>query len=109
MINGMNKRLVPIGLSIWALGGVPLMFFIYVEWSYHYALSKGKLPFSALPEWLWFLVFGLCLVSGLVSLFNLSVFQAKNRIFLGTLYTLVMSGILLAVHLFVACNNGDCI
>ena len=108
-MNGIDKRLVTIGLLAWALAGAPITFLLCIEWSYRYALSMGKLPIGVFPEWLWFLVFGICLLTGLVSFVALPAFRNKNWFLPGLPYAIIMSSILIAAHLYVACNNGDCL
>jgi hypothetical protein len=55
-------------LLVWAIAGAPALFGIFVFWSYRYALSHGLLPFSILPEWLWYGVFGFCIASGVAAI-----------------------------------------
>lgn len=107
-----NKHLAVIGLCVWALVGVPLAFFLYTEWSYSYALSRGKLPFLGPSEWLWYVGFGICLITGLASVVRLSVLRSKRLWLLsliGAGYLLLMGVALVAIGFFVACHNGDCI
>jgi hypothetical protein len=105
----MNKRFAAIGLSAWTLVGVPLAFFLYVEWSYRHALSQGKLPFLMTSEWLWFAVFGFCLISGVIGFIKLPMFRNKNPFLAGAPYAVLMGGALFTIHLLVACGKGDCL
>ena len=102
-------RLIGAGLSAWAIVGVPLAFLIYVELSYRYALSQGKLPFQGLSEWHWYSAFGICLASGVISLIKLPIFRHRNPFTVGILYAVLMGAVLFAIHLFVACGKGDCL
>lgn len=96
-------------LRVWAVAGVPVFFGTYVLGEYRYALSHGQLPLSIFPEWLWFIVFGLCVVSGVVALNLLPFRQLWVRITTNIIYVPVIVVSLLYVHLFVVCANGDCL
>jgi hypothetical protein len=98
-----------IGLSTWAIVGVPLAFLIYVELAYRYALSQGKLPFLELSEWLWYAAFAVCLASGVISVIKLPIFRGKNPFAVGIPYVVLMGAALFAIHLVVACGKGDCL
>jgi hypothetical protein len=96
-------------LLVWALIGVPAVFAFYVESTYRYALSRGGLPLNILPEWLWFIVFGLSILSGAVTIGLIRFKEQWKRIITIAGYIVTMIALLLMIHLFVACINGDCL
>jgi hypothetical protein len=98
-----------IGLSTWAIIGVPLVFYIYIESAYRYALSQGRLPFLGSSEWLWYAVFGVCLTSGVISVIKLPILRNRNPFTVGIPYVVLMGTALFAIHLVVACGKGDCL
>ena len=102
------KRLLPT-ILLWAcpILLVPAVFAGYVAFSYSLALARGKLPFNYFPGWLWFAVFGICLVSGDVAVIALLGAGKWTRIIFGTTYLFVMAAILLWIHLLVASSWGD--
>lgn len=108
-MNRIDKHLAAIGLSAWSLLGVPVTFFLYIEWSYRYALSQGKLPFLTSSEWLWYVAFGICLASGVIGFIKLPFFRERNSFSVGVPYLILMGVALLGIHLVVACHNGDCL
>jgi hypothetical protein len=105
----MKSRTSIWALRIWAVASAPILLGIYVFWSYRYALSYGLLPFSIFPEWLWYPVFGFCVVSGVVAVNVLPFRRLWVRIATNTIYVSVIVVVLLLVHLVVACANGDCL
>ncbi|WP_148665101.1 hypothetical protein [Sulfuricaulis limicola] len=104
-----HDRFISFALLGWAIAGVPLAFFLYVEWAYRAALSQGKLPFLGLSEWSWYAVFGVCLTSGVISLVATPTMRHRNRLLAGGLYLALMASALFAIHLVVACGKGDCL
>ena len=108
-MNAVRQRVVGTLSLAWALVGVPATFYLYVDWTYRYALAQGKLPFSLFPAWLWYVVFGLLVVTGVIGLTKLSQMRTKVRLVIGVLYVTLMAGVLLVVHIGAACANGDCI
>jgi len=105
----MTRRSADLALWVGALVGVPSVFGTYVLASYRLALQQGFLPFMLYPEWYWFAAFASSMVVGLVLVYLTSLTPTWFRIVVGLLYLVAMSVGLLAVHLFVACANGDCI
>jgi drug/metabolite transporter (DMT)-like permease len=105
----MEPRFTIWALRVWAIAGAPVLFGLYVFWSYRYALSRGQLPSSILPEWLWFAVFGTCVASGVAAVNFFPYRRLWVRITINIIYVSVIIVILLFVHLMVACTNGDCL
>ena len=103
------RRLKGLGLALWALVGVPSVFLAYINLSYGYALTHGYLPFVSGRVWLWFIVYGICLVSGAFCLARLPIVRDKNPLWAGVPYLLLMGVLLAGIHLAVACANGDCL
>jgi hypothetical protein len=99
------RRALIAGVAL-AVLGVPAFFYVYVSATYEYALSQGRLPFTVLPGWLWYAVFGACLVAGLVVLRMISRLRS---ILVSVLYVAGMTACLLLIHLWTACANGDCL
>lgn len=97
------------GLFAWAFVGVPLAFYIYIELAYRYALSQGKLPFLGSSEWLWYTVFGVCLISGVISVIKLPILRNRNPFAVGIPYVALMGAALFSIHVAVACGKGDCL
>ena len=98
-----------ISCILWAAVGVPVLFSAYVQWTYKYSFNKGGLPFNTLPEWLWYVVFGALLISGVAAVFLLLYKKQWVKYVVATTYAAVMVFILLWAHLYVACINGDCL
>ena len=98
-----------VALWIGALVGVPVAFGTYVSTSYWLALRRGFLPYTLYPEWYWFAAFAVCLIVGLVLVYLTSLRPTWLRTLVGLIYLGAMAFGLLAVHLFVACANGDCL
>ena len=105
-MNGFKMRFGLVAGIALAVLGVPALFYVYVSASYQYALSQGRLPFAVLPGWLWYMVFGACLLAGLVALRMVSRLRS---VLISVLYIFGMSAGLLLVHLWAACANGDCL
>ena len=105
-MNGLNKRISLVAGIVLAVLGVPALFYIYVDATYQYALSQGALPFAVLPGWLWYAVFAVCIVAGLVILRTVSRLRS---VLISALYVAAMVVALLLVHLWAACGNGDCL
>jgi hypothetical protein len=105
-MNGLNSRWRLVAGIALAVLGVPGLFYVYVNATYQYALSQGRLPFAVLPGWLWYSVFAVCLVAGLVALRTVSRLRS---ILVSVLYIVGMAAGLLLVHLWAACANGDCL
>lgn len=105
-MNGLNTRFGLVAGIVVAVLGVPAVFYFYVNASYQYGLSQGRLPFAVLPGWLWYTVFAVCLVAGLVALRTVSRLRS---IPISVLYVAGMAAGLLLVHLWAACANGDCL
>ena len=96
-------------LILGALLAIPVLFGIYVEWSYYHALSMESLPFFVLPGWLWFLIFFGSLSLGVI-LINLVKFRIIwTRLAVSIGYLLIMSISLFIIHFYIACFNGDCL
>jgi len=105
----MTKNIQKIILSLWAIIGVPAVFGVYVNWSYKFSLSRGKLPINTLPSWLWFGVFGICLATGLLAIQRLKFERKLIRIMLSVGYLVIFIVLLIVISLYVSCINGDCI
>ncbi len=100
----MTRRQVMLVLG--ALAIVPLLFAAYVAISYQIALKSGRLPITNEPEWIWWSVLVGLLILG-VYLVWLGV--ARLKILLAAIYAIAMTTILLGIHYWVACMNGDCL
>jgi hypothetical protein len=85
---------------------VPMLFAVYVAVSYRIALSSGRLPITNEPEWIWWLVLVGVLIVG-AYLVWLGV--ARLKAVAVAAYVIVMTAVLLGVHHWVACMNGDCL
>jgi len=98
-----------IALLAWALVGAPVLFAAYVWWTYRYSLARAGLPFSEIPEWTWFLAFGLSVLSGALALYLArGAFNFKTlALIIGYVGVIVIGDV--AIHLAVACWFGDCI
>jgi hypothetical protein len=106
----MNKDVRNYVLGVWAVGGAPLFFWAFVYFSLKIFLDQGSLPFnSPLGETIWFLVFGFCLISGVVALVALPFPYVWLRVVAAVLYLAAMPGLLFVMSLFAACANGDCL
>jgi hypothetical protein len=105
-MNGLDRRLGVVAGIVLAVLGVPALFYLYVSATYWYASSQGRLPFGVFPDWLWYAVFGACLVVGLMTLRTVSRLRS---ILVSVLYVAGMTAGLLLVHLWAACANGDCL
>ena len=106
----MNKDVRNYVLGVWAVGGAPLFFWLFVFIAYQIFLREGSLPFgSPLGETIWFVVFGLCLLSGVVALVSLPFPYRWLRVGAAVLYLAAMPGLLFVMGLFAACANGDCL
>jgi hypothetical protein len=105
----MRLHFPPTASALAALGGVPLLFGLFVLWSYRYSLARGGLPLTVLPEWLWFLGFGFSLLLGLAAVLALPLKRPWLRLAAALAYLPAMALVLLLVHLLVACWNGDCL
>jgi len=92
-----------------ALVGVPIAFGAYVLISYRVALGRGYLPYTHTPEWYWFAAYGLCLFVGAFLVYRVLIRPTWLRITAGLAYAVAMGVGLLAVQLFVACSQGDCL
>lgn len=101
----MDRRKLMLGIG--ALIVVPLLFGIYVDFSYRLALRAGRLPITNEPEWIWWTVLSSLLVCGIywVSLAT----KGKMRIVLVAVYLVGMTAGLLGIHLWIACAHGDCL
>jgi hypothetical protein len=98
-----------LSLASWSIVGVPVIFAGYVEWSYQYSLSRSGLPFNILPQWLWFVIFGICIISGAIAVGALPFKNNRVRIALIVSYLVVMIIMLASIHIYVACINEDCL
>ena len=97
-------------LGLWAIGGVPVVFWFFVYLAYQIFLPRGRLPFHSIAgETIFFFVFGLCLVSGVLAIVFLPYPNRWLRIVAGVAYLVAMSGVLFAMGLFAACAGGDCL
>ena len=86
---------------------VPMLFAMYVAFSYKLALQSGRLPITNEPEWIWWSVLSLLVVLG-AYLVTLSA-VGKLRFVLAGVYAVTMTAALLGIHLWIACMNGDCL
>lgn len=93
--------------GFWAFLGTPLLFCLYVRGTYWYAASTGRLPYAVLPDWVWYPVFGVCLLSGLGSLQKMLKMETASRILLGLVYFVAMAALLVFLHCRIALENGD--
>ncbi len=90
-----------------AFFGVPILFGVFVLWTYRYSLPREALPMTVLPEWLWLLGFGLSLVIGIAAVLTLPL-PLWLRILAALAYVPTMAFVLLIVQIQVACSMGDC-
>ena len=97
---------IRLGLAIF---GPPVFFGVFVEASYYYALQKDRLPYQVMPEWLWYFILILCLVIGDIAVYRHPFRRKLTRNLVTIIYLGIMACVLLAVHLYVACSNGDCL
>jgi hypothetical protein len=96
----------------WALAGVWLVYGGFVYGSYRYALARGYLPYTLWPQWPVLYVGIFFVVSGLMALALVNLPKLRLRplvVVWGLVYVVLMSGGLIAVHIIVACANGDCL
>ena len=92
-------------LLLCALAVVPSLFAAYVAGSYKVALASGRLPITNEPEWIWWSVLvGISMVG--TYLFWLGV--PRLKLLFVAVYAIGMPAILLGIHYWVACMNGDC-
>lgn len=100
----MSRRQVMLVLG--ALAVVPLLFAVYVAVSYQVALRSGRLPITNEPEWIWWSV-----LIGLLVLGAYLVWLGAIRLkpFFVAVYAIGMTAVLLGIHYWVACLNGDCL
>jgi len=100
-------------LRTWAFIGVVIAYIVFVFGSYRYALAHGGLPYTMWEHWPVFYVVAFLVLSGLGALALLNIRRLRLQPLvagvLGRLYVVVMSVILFALHLVVACANGDCL
>jgi len=100
----MSRRKVMIVLGALAL--VPLLFAAYVALSYQVALKSGRLPITNEPEWIWWAVLIGLLILGVYLVW---IGVTRLRILFAAVYAIAMTAILLGIHYWVACINGDCL
>ena len=109
----MRSPLPLVLLRGWALAGVCLAYGSLLYAAYRYALARGQLPYTLWPDWPVVLVIALFVLSGLVALTMANLRRLHDRplvaVTWGVLYAALMSGGLFAVHIVVACANGDCL
>jgi hypothetical protein len=105
-MSAVKQRAGAVAWAVVALIGVPALFYLYVDATYRYALARGRLPLAVFPVWLWYFVLACCLVVGL---FSLRKGVRLRSVIVSVIYLLGMCGVLLLVHLSVACGNGDCL
>lgn len=88
--------------------GAPILFAAYICGCYWYARSKGAfLADDVIRDWLFFFVFGFCLISGLIVLEILLKVKIWLRIVLGIIYCLCMAVFMLFLGIYVASFWGD--
>ena len=98
-------------LWVWAIVGAPMLFAAFDWSSYWYALSKGRLPYTIFPnwEWLWFFIFGFCLISGVIASFMALRCKIWIRVIAGIIYSVAMTAIMIFLGLTIACGWDDCL
>jgi FtsH-binding integral membrane protein len=96
-----------LGLAIWAVLAVPLVFAAYVGFAYHVALTHRDLPFLPPREWRWYVAYLLALGSGVLAVALVPLSRPWARITLTVAYLGIMGFALVAVSLAVSCANGD--
>lgn len=100
----MTKRQVMLAIAAVAL--VPALFAIYVSVSYYFALKGGRLPLTDDTEWIWWSVLVSLL---LVGSYLAWVAAPRLKALFAGVYLVAMTACLLAIHLWIACANGDCL
>jgi len=93
----------------WAIVAVPVLFWIYVIWTYRVAGHHGQLPFQESFAWLWFVVYFLLLASGSWTVARLQLSRPWLRIVLTIIYVVAMALVLLLASLSASCLSGDCL
>jgi hypothetical protein len=89
-----------------ALVLIPAAFAVYVALSYRFALKAGRLPITNEPEWIWWsILVGLVFLGGCL----MWVGVARLKILFAAVYAIAMTAVLLGIHYWVACLNGDCL
>jgi len=107
----MKRSIRNLALGVWAVVGTPLFFwaFVYIAYqNFYLLLLRTSSPKSVLDGTIW-VVFGLCLVSGVLALFSLPFPKRWFRVSAVVLYLVAMSGVLLVGGLFAACVGGGCV
>jgi len=96
-------------LGLWAVLGVPLIFSGYVEWSYVYSLERSSLPYAEIPEFIWYIMFILSMLSGATAVYFLPRKNKTTKFVSAIAYIPIMALALLYLHFVIACSNGDCL
>jgi len=96
-------------LFTWSVLAVPVLYGVYVDLMYRYALSIGKLPYTLCSEWLvFYCVLSLFALTGMLSIF----FAFANRrlgVVISAIYLGLMTMTMLIIQSWVSCLNGDCL
>jgi len=108
MIEALAANWLP---ALWSLVGVPILFGAFVEIYYRINLSStGPLPFqSPRGRVIWFVVFGMCLVSGIACVLRFPFERGWSTIVASGTYAVVMSVVLMIVAVYVSYRLGDSI
>jgi FtsH-binding integral membrane protein len=93
-----------------AWGAIPIAFALYVGFAYSWSLSRGRLPFLRANEARWWFGFIVALLIGTFCIAMARSRSATKHILWAAVYVAIMSVVLFAVHVGVACNGyGDCL
>lgn len=82
---------------------------MYVWWSYLYSYSRGGLPQSELPAWLWVAAFVLSAASGVFAVFLFLDRTQRRKTMVLVAYGISIVVLNLILHGVAACSMGDCI
>lgn len=94
---------------VWSFVAVPIVFALCIYMGYDYSLERGLLPAKVFPRYLWYVIFSVLIISGLVPIFFTKFRNKIVKIISLIVYACIMSAVLFYVHLEVACQMGDCL
>lgn len=94
---------------IWSILAVPFIFAISVYFAYDYALERGLLPTNMYPRYLWYILFSVLIISGLLPIVYTKFKNMLVKVVSVIFYICIMSITLFYIHLEVACRMGDCL
>ena len=101
-----SRRVSELGFAVWSFLGVPIIYFLYSDLSYRYALSQGKMPFTGEREWLIYFSLAICLSTGGFCLGKISIFR-RHIVVSELTYFIAMGVILLVIYIAVAFGHGN--